>query len=161
EITRGAGVITAVDEGALEVVTAKHVVFEEGGAFRATNVILKGNGRRFSATSPRVHGSLDLAVLIVPLASPAPLVGPGRFCPKGNDVSTSLTMLGNPPELGARGWNKASRHQVRRSATDGLLHFEAHGFDRGFSGGGAFNADGQLVGVVVERDGSAGYAIPI
>lgn len=165
----GAGVIVAVRDNAIYVVTARHVVHQERGGKAVVEVAFGADEKRYAPAAvvpakPKPSGEplSDLAVVQVD----------ARAAP--TDASTGLNwavvrhqtnvfdlkdvaVIGNP---GARG-KTVTPPGPAQFASSYELRVNSGVMEQGYSGGGAFDRQWRLVGIVYEDRGSFAAAYPI
>ncbi|HEX4892778.1 MAG TPA: trypsin-like peptidase domain-containing protein [Hyphomicrobiaceae bacterium] len=141
------------------VLTSYHVV--EG----ATRIeVVTDAGERLDAHIVGSDGLTDLALLKV--ASPGPVV-PATFAKAQPDIGEWVVAVGNPFGLGGSvslGVVSARGREIGGGILDGYLQIDA-AVNRGNSGGPAFGANGDVVGVntaiVTPSGGSVGVAFAV
>ncbi|HBL26211.1 MAG TPA: hypothetical protein DD490_05180 [Acidobacteria bacterium] len=155
--TVGAAVVVGLSEGRLYLVTADHVVREKGEAATDLQIELKTlPGERLMAeVLPDQDRDLDLAVLLVRDVTRHAIVVDGF----------PFDQLGDPEALergayvfsigqskGSRWWVNVAPDQVA-GRSGNHVEFESPLVDKGQSGGGLFDADWRLVGLVLGGQG--------
>lgn len=158
----GAGIAFAFDGDRLYVATANHVVrrslFDEATAIR---VSLHGSQDAYSAELlEHAERDLDLATLVVALSGEAarPAFAFDRLgAADGLERGDEVWHIGH----GGRDWRLNVEGDPVSTHKGSRFFFESSGVDEGHSGGGVFNADLELVGMVIRTSAAEGQAIEI
>jgi hypothetical protein len=165
----GAGVIVSVRNNIVHVVTARHVVHQERGGKATVEVAFAVDETRYvpatvASTKPRQAGEplSDLAVLQVdakPLSGQILAGSSWAVVRHKADVFDlkDVAVIGNP---GARG-KSVTPPGPAQFASGNELRINSGVMEQGYSGGGAFDAQWRLVGIVYEDRGSFAAAYPI
>lgn len=161
----GAGLVVGARAGRLYVVTAAHVVRRGGAMAQDVTVSLRAlPGERLPArVLEHADRRLDLAVLAVT----------GERGQAASAEGVTLALLGAPGELRlgdalhaignplGNAWHVNLSPYRYRSGDGDNFRFEALSIQRGHSGGGVFDQDWRLVGMVVRDEPPDGVALSI
>lgn len=156
--TEGSGIIMHIDDKYIYGVTAKHVVFQRGKVIDGLQAELRPwAGRHFPVEAFKLHYQEDLAVFRAELA-PAGLSGAEvRKAVPLNQLGASDD-LDPGAELYSMGHSTASawiypKTPLRFAKGDGTIAFLFHSdCPQGHSGGGVFDAQWRLVGMMIEEE---------
>lgn len=161
---RGAGVIVGRDGDSLYIVTAAHVVAEDG-IFEPTAQVMFGDGSTAIATVDTMRATrdleLDLAILSV---SPPAGLALGPIPDRLGDLERlrhgdRVYAIGCPGSV-SRCW-EISADEDEYQATYQLIAFHSQSIEGGSSGGALFNNQWEVIGIVLSRDPPFGQALPI
>ena len=161
----GSGVILSEDG---YIVTNTHVIVDDGGKVVSDITVTLKNGEKYPATVIGADAETDVAVLKIEAAGLTPAVV--RNVENALLVGEEVLAVGNPlGELGGTVTNGIISALDRAIAVDGntmnLLQTNA-AVNPGNSGGGLFDMQGRLVGIVNAKSSGSGieglgFAIPV
>lgn len=178
----GAGIVLSSRNGRTLILTAQHVLVElarENEGIRkaagqpmglAAQFLGEAGSYRLAKPLPGLSSEkLDYAVLEVLSDDTRPLndnflwerLGDVRLpgtAPAGGDAFQDVRAVGNS---GCKPWNASVSTEKVITASPVEIKFETRFVAEGSSGGGLFGADGSLVGLVLDTDGSFGTALPL
>jgi hypothetical protein len=156
--TEGAGIVFHVDENHAYGITAKHVVYQYGKVVEGITAELRAwPGRKLAVDVPKFHYEEDLAVFRADLRPlersrqellrgiPLDQLGSST----GLDPGSELSCVGHAPS-GAWLTPKETIRFARPAGKHGFL-FE-FSCPQGHSGGGVFDGEWRLVGMMIDED---------
>jgi hypothetical protein len=156
--TEGAGILFAVDDRFVYGITAKHVLFQQGKIVEGLEVELRAwPGRRLPVVGYKLHHQEDLAAFwadLGPLNLSRQQILQGiplnQLGASSNlDIGNPLWSLGHSP---AGSWISPQKSlSFGRKEGDNIFLFQSS-CPRGHSGGGVFDGQWQLVGMMIEED---------
>jgi S1-C subfamily serine protease len=146
----GSGIVT----GSGQVLTACHVLSKAAG------LRVRFAGRPYAASVSRVAGEADLCELAVPGLPARPVVSASAGALSDGDPLYALAIPGGYRVEMSEGVLSHVVHYGEREYIETTARFS-----RGWSGGGLFNARGELVGmlafILTSSENQLNYAVPV
>lgn len=165
-VTKGAGSGVIISENGY-IVTNAHVITGDTSAVADNIIVRLGDGTEYTATTVGYDTDADIAIIKIDASGLSPAV-----CGNSDNlaVGEELVVVGNPlGELGGTVTNgivSATERQISVNGVTMTLIQTNAAVSPGNSGGGMFNMQGQLVGIINAKSSGSGveglgFAIPI